>query len=334
MGGPKNDGRKNIVASEQWPVNKMARHSKLGKCLKGYCKSFLVLSYTKTKVMKRNIPLVFFILLFFGLQKLAAQTIPNPSFEEWSGGLPVGWYGDATYVMQDTDAHSGNYAARLIVGLYDGFYTSTELLAGNGNGFYYPTTGRPDSFYFWYIFNSPAREAFEVATSGINSSLNLSAEGAFIDSITTLVYKEGIIGYQYDQPTGEFDSMSISFNINPAHGDSGDIPNTYLIVDDLSFNGISGVDNVPGSGHAAILKVQPNPASDKAVVYYNLPASANVALEVYDVTGRRISKLVNGKQTPGTYKAILQTNNLPAGNYFCTLNADGIITTEKIIVVK
>ncbi len=41
--------------------------------------------------------------------------LANPGFEQWSGGLPVGWttYGPATTLTQSTDAHSGSYSVKI-----------------------------------------------------------------------------------------------------------------------------------------------------------------------------------------------------------------------------
>ncbi len=41
--------------------------------------------------------------------------LANPGFEEWSGGLPVGWttYGPATTLTQSSDAHSGSYSVMI-----------------------------------------------------------------------------------------------------------------------------------------------------------------------------------------------------------------------------
>src|SRR5579862_7924802 len=44
--------------------------------------------------------------------------IPNAGFENWSGGLPVGWWGvnsPDTLFVQSSDAHSGSSALRMNV---------------------------------------------------------------------------------------------------------------------------------------------------------------------------------------------------------------------------
>lgn len=286
-------------------------------------------------VMKKNIYLSSLILLCLCFQKLNAQTIPNGSFEEWSGGMPVGWYGDSGYVSQSANAWNGQYAAELVFDDEAGFYANTSLATGNVNGPDYATTGRPDSLYFWYIFYSVNDDYFEVQTAGLNDSTGLTATSTpfVVQNTSNSVYKLGVIGYQYNKPSGNLDTMSITISIitaNP-YNDEG----SYLIVDAFSFNSAeTAVTDQLGNGVVAIEKIQPNPANDKTEIIYSLPALANVTLDLFDLEGRKLQTVVNDRQTPGTYRAMVNTASLPTGNYYCRLNADGTVVTEKIMVIR
>ena len=133
--------------------------------------------------------------------------------------------------LQSNNAHAGSYSAQLVVKNIQGFYVSSPLVTGNANYAGYATTGRPDSLYFWYILNSPERESFEVISDGINSGAGLRASGIFEDSITTLVYKQGALAYNYNAETGNLDTMAITINIvsrSILQYDSGDAPGTYF----------------------------------------------------------------------------------------------------------
>ena len=63
----------------------------------------------------------------------------------------------------------------------------------------------------------------------------------------------------------------------------------------------------------------PNPFNPRTVISYQLTVSSNVKLIVYDILGKEIIKLVNQKQTSGTYQVDFSGNNLSSGVYFYQL---------------
>ncbi len=75
----------------------------------------------------------------------------------------------------------------------------------------------------------------------------------------------------------------------------------------------------------------PNPFNRFTRITYHLPASAEVLLEIYEVTGRRISTLVNQVQSAGIYEVDFSADELRPGVYFYRLVAGGYSTIEKMI---
>jgi hypothetical protein len=79
----------------------------------------------------------------------------------------------------------------------------------------------------------------------------------------------------------------------------------------------------------------PNPASSNSTIEYTLEKdSKNVALYVYDMTGRKVIENKYEEQTAGTYKVKLQTENLASGTYFYQLQANGHNFTKKLVITK
>jgi hypothetical protein len=78
----------------------------------------------------------------------------------------------------------------------------------------------------------------------------------------------------------------------------------------------------------------PNPTGGQATVEYALPEARKVTLEVYDVLGRRVATLAEGKRQAGRHEASLQARKLPSGVYFGRLEAGGETRTQKITVVR
>lgn len=103
---------------------------------------------------------LFFINLFiFSLG--FAQEIPNPSFEDWSEGYPVDWWGIA--ILQVADSHDGDYAVSMQI--LDGGVDSVivPILAVGDFGIGTDVSQRYSNFGGYYKFAPNGNEWFNVA---------------------------------------------------------------------------------------------------------------------------------------------------------------------------
>jgi len=78
----------------------------------------------------------------------------------------------------------------------------------------------------------------------------------------------------------------------------------------------------------------PNPFNPTTVISYQLPVASTVSLKVYDVLGKEVMTLVNGRQDAGTYNITLNAVNLSSGVYFYRLQAGNFVATRKMLLVK
>ncbi|MFA7420138.1 MAG: T9SS type A sorting domain-containing protein [Melioribacteraceae bacterium] len=80
----------------------------------------------------------------------------------------------------------------------------------------------------------------------------------------------------------------------------------------------------------------PNPFNPSTVISYQLPAAGAVTLKVYDVLGNEVSTLVDEFQQAGTHNAQFSITNsqLSSGVYFYKLQADGFVSTKKMVLIK
>ena len=83
------------------------------------------------------------------------------------------------------------------------------------------------------------------------------------------------------------------------------------------------------------LTSDPNPAGERAVFCFALPATGRVTLAVFDVLGRRVATLIDQQQmVAGPHDAIFETETLRAGTYFARLEFGSQRATQKIQVVR
>ncbi len=85
----------------------------------------------------------------------------------------------------------------------------------------------------------------------------------------------------------------------------------------------------------------PNPFNPTTAIRYQLPVNSDVKLEVYDVLGKKVATLVNGRQEAGIYTYTLNASTLSSGVYFYRLQAGGatngassFVQTKKMMLVK
>lgn len=78
----------------------------------------------------------------------------------------------------------------------------------------------------------------------------------------------------------------------------------------------------------------PNPARTSGMIAYTLPEPGNVRLTLYDILGRQVAVLVDGRKDRGRYRVALPVSRLTSGVYFGRLEVNDQRQTEKIAIVK
>lgn len=101
--------------------------------------------------------------------------------------------------------------------------------------------------------------------------------------------------------------------------------------DKLTVN-VSGVGIEEGLGEdASLLLPAPNPASDQMVLGLNLEKTAVVSLAVYDLQGKEVVTLHEGKNTPGKLHILWERDKLHEGMYILLWQVDGRRAVQKVI---
>jgi hypothetical protein len=111
----------------------------------------------------------------------------------------------------------------------------------------------------------------------------------------------------------------------------GGITRNYLAAWDLD------VTDVPAGGPRAGLELEgaPNPFRAAAQIRYRLPQATVASLGLFDVSGRRVATLVNGRSEPaGWHEVRLDGRALANGIYFVKLDAGAESRTMKVLRVE
>jgi len=143
------------------------------------------------------------------------------------------------------------------------------------------------------------------------------------------------------------DSTSNSSSLSPSHqyADTGTynvcmiVNNANLGQSDTSCSQVKVLsDNIIGiykyNNLNMSLSNYPNPMNNSTNIIYTLPSSTNVELNVYNITGNKISTLINSEQSTGKYKVEWNGSGLSNGLYYLQLKTNAGVVTNKIIILK
>jgi hypothetical protein len=130
-----------------------------------------------------------------------------------------------------------------------------------------------------------------------------------------------------------------------SYSDPGGAPGRFYRVKEIDTNGaewfsesieampVASVRTVDRQGYL-LLQSYPNPFNPGTTIGYRLIATGNVRLVLYDVLGRVIETLEEGMQNPGEHSVRWDAAGVPAGVYFCRLEAEGLARTMRLVLVR
>jgi hypothetical protein len=75
----------------------------------------------------------------------------------------------------------------------------------------------------------------------------------------------------------------------------------------------------------------PNPFAQRTLLRYALPHTGHVTLQLFDVQGREVARLVDAVQPAGTYAVPLDGTRFPSGTYLARLRTGGAVQTQVLV---
>lgn len=95
----------------------------------------------------------------------------------------------------------------------------------------------------------------------------------------------------------------------------------------------SGSDALLPNKSSQTLALFPNPAMDNINLKFGLEAAATeVSVKILDNNGRVVRETSLGAFSAGNHTTAIQVQDLPAGQYFCLLNANGNQQTQPFVI--
>ncbi len=89
--------------------------------------------------------------------------------------------------------------------------------------------------------------------------------------------------------------------------------------------------SVPGSIHVTAF---PNPFNASTQIEFDLPVRGEVTLNIFDITGRLVTTLMQESLPPGRHTAAFDGRDLASGLYFARLQNGENFSTHKMVLLK
>jgi len=78
----------------------------------------------------------------------------------------------------------------------------------------------------------------------------------------------------------------------------------------------------------------PNPFNSTTEIKYYLPTNQNITLDIYDLLGRKVETLYDGRQPAGNHIVIWDASGFSSGIYFCRLFSGEKSLIKKMVLLK
>lgn len=267
--------------------------------------------------------LISLITFLCGATMATHAQIPNPGFENWTGGNPDGWATSNVIslglvnITQTSDYHSGASALRGEVVTFGGNPIKPVIQSGTG-GTGFPISEQYHSFELYYKLSPIGGDKFSVNVN-LEKAGNIIAEGvvSLPDTVSTYTYLSVPLNYiTNDVP----DLANIQISITGPITGPDVHPGSVMFIDDLSFSSSAGTEDIFISG--LIRKSYPNPTVDIINIPLNETVSGEVILTVFDTYGKVVKKTTGHAQQSGSNIFQFSVENLPSGIYFYSINGE------------
>ncbi len=104
------------------------------------------------------------------------------------------------------------------------------------------------------------------------------------------------------------------------------------------FSGITSTPDVDGVHTSpfvyALQSNYPNPFNPTTTIKYSLQNGGSVMLKVYDMLGKEVATLVDGKQPAGSHTVTFDASRLSSGVYLYKLISGRFVETKKMVLLK
>jgi hypothetical protein len=98
--------------------------------------------------------------------------------------------------------------------------------------------------------------------------------------------------------------------------------------------GAVGIPTQEALANFGLESIRPNPLNQEALISFQIPKATAVDLKVYNQLGQEVASLAHEELPAGAHSRIWNPGSLAPGTYFVHLEAGGMISVRKAVIVK
>jgi thiol-disulfide isomerase/thioredoxin len=190
------------------------------------------------------------------------------------------------------------------------------------------------------LYMANYKTQFKLSGSVQPSGIPVTVVGGntFYDSSSTITVSTTPYSVQYNGRTYYFNrwmgaGAGSYTGYNPSFQLSMNNPINQIAFYDTINTGITKLGSEIPSKYE-LYQNYPNPFNPTTNIKFDITRNGIVKLEVYDITGRVMNTLVNGKLEAGKYAYTMNSSNMPSGVYFYKLETENYLMTRRMILLK
>lgn len=245
------------------------------------------------------------------------------SFINSSGATAVGRHNG--FVWTETPATWGNPSTNVYSATSSGFNTFSPFVVGNSEAlpvtlsYFNSSIVKNDVTLSWGTSGEINNSGFDIERALINK------DGTFNWIKTAFVNGNGTTNEEKHYTYSDKKLVSGSYKYRLKQIDfNGNYERFNLSTDVLI--------GIPKQ--TEITQNYPNPFNPKTSIDYSISTDGNVAIIVYDITGREVKQVVNEFKPAGYYTSEFDASSLASGIYFYRITTPDFSQVKKMLVVK
>ena len=103
----------------------------------------------------------------------------------------------------------------------------------------------------------------------------------------------------------------------------------------VTYNNVTDVESGSFNElHYELEQNYPNPFNPATTINFTIAESGLISLDIYNVLGEKVDKLVSGNLEAGNYNYTWNAINFPSGIYFYELRTSDFISVKKMLLIK
>jgi hypothetical protein len=179
-----------------------------------------------------------------------------------------------------------------------------------------------------------------VEASVLSGEIGVYADGRLVGSGVIVDGLAGIAVWGDDPTTAAVDGAvsgdPLELRFRDASGERA--LTSKLIEGDLTYqtNGLAVVQatSLAAPAEFGLTGAYPNPFNSTISISYGLAGASQVSLRVFDLAGREVVTLAEGKLSAGSYSVVWKAEGMASGIYLVKLETPSLTMARKIVLAK